>query len=506
VGPKTTKLYGPPGTGKTTECIRAVEKLIAGGAAPEKIGYFSFTQKAANVARERACEYFGLPASSFPNFRTIHSLAYHQLGMNRGQVMDHRQWKEFGELAGYEFQGRTQIEDGSLYGMNRGDRIRFLEGLSRNRRTSLESAYLSSQDFDDVAVQELEVFSLSLQKFKRNRGLIDFGDILENFIAAPDHCVPELDAVICDEAQDNSLPQWDIIRRLAEKTNSLLIAGDDDQATYSWAGADVESFLSFPGEVRVLHKSMRVPRAVQPFSERIVSRIVRRAPKAWGAREGDSGRVSWERSVDNIDMSTGKWMILARNGYMLSKLEKRCMEDGYAFTSVGRSPIDSPALKAIMIWEGLRKNAEFPKREIEKLYRYCSPAVLPDRAGLSAAAADQPLAGQEARGWFGFGGQMPVWHEALDLIDPTEREYFIAARRRGEKLLDPKPRIEISTIHAAKGGEAENVVLLTDVSTRSQRQMTLDPDSEHRVFYVATTRAAKNLFLVEPQTPIHYEV
>ena len=38
-------------------------------------------------------------------------------------------------------------------------------------------------------------------------------------------------------------------------------------------------------------------------------------------------------------------------------------------------------------------------------------------------------------------------------------------RRNGEKL-NEKPRIELSTIHAAKGGEATNVVLLTDLTDK----------------------------------------
>jgi superfamily I DNA/RNA helicase len=36
-------------------------------------------------------------------------------------------------------------------------------------------------------------------------------------------------------------------------------------------------------------------------------------------------------------------------------------------------------------------------------------------------------------------------------------------RRKGEKL-NEAPRITLSTIHGAKGGECENVVLLTDLS------------------------------------------
>jgi DNA helicase-2/ATP-dependent DNA helicase PcrA len=70
--------------------------------------------------------------------------------------------------------------------------------------------------------------------------------------------------------------------------------------------------------------------------------------------------------------------------------------------------------------------------------------------------------------------------------------------RRGEKITK-EPRIRLSTIHAAKGGEATNVVLLTDITTRVYKTYQQNPDDENRVFYVGLTRAKENLYLIEPQ-------
>ena len=50
--------------------------------------------------------------------------------------------------------------------------------------------------------------------------------------------------------------------------------------------------------------------------------------------------------------------------------------------------------------------------------------------------------------------------------------------RNGEKFKD-KPRIIISTIHQSKGGEADNVVLLTDMGRLSWDS--LGSDEENRV-------------------------
>ena len=65
--------------------------------------------------------------------------------------------------------------------------------------------------------------------------------------------------------------------------------------------------------------------------------------------------------------------------------------------------------------------------------------------------------------------------------------------------LDEKPRIEVSTIHASKGGERDNVMLLTDLSYgpyKSSKDTQQGRDDELRVFYVGATRAKKKLVIV----------
>ena len=90
------------------------------------------------------------------------------------------------------------------------------------------------------------------------------------------------------------------------------------------------------------------------------------------------------------------------------------------------------------------------------------------------------------------------WQQALDKVPDVDVAYINALLRRGEDLTAP-PRIKLSTIHGAKGGEAENVVLYTDLTAAAEQSMEKDPDSMHRVFYVAVTRTKQNLYLVEPE-------
>ena len=50
------KIYGPPGTGKTHRLINRARAYVRIGTPLHKIGYFAFTRKAANTAKDRMLE------------------------------------------------------------------------------------------------------------------------------------------------------------------------------------------------------------------------------------------------------------------------------------------------------------------------------------------------------------------------------------------------------------------------------------------------------------------
>jgi DNA helicase-2/ATP-dependent DNA helicase PcrA len=66
--------------------------------------------------------------------------------------------------------------------------------------------------------------------------------------------------------------------------------------------------------------------------------------------------------------------------------------------------------------------------------------------------------------------------------------------------LNAAPKIKLSTIHGAKGGEADNVLLLTDLSTKFAKSYDTNPDDINRLLYVGITRTRKTLHLVMPRS------
>ena len=97
-----------------------------------------------------------------------------------------------------------------------------------------------------------------------------------------------------------------------------------------------------------------------------------------------------------------------------------------------------------------------------------------------------------------------IWHEAFDRVGMQEREYLISCLRKEEKVTSP--RIKLSTIHAAKGGECDNVVLLTDMANSTWKELGKNPENENRTFYVAVTRTKQNLHVVLPRTHKNFTI
>ena len=91
------KIFGPPGTGKTTTLLNLVDEYIKKGTSLNRIGYFAFTRKAANEAKERMLDkHPDLNKKDLRYFQTLHSFAFHTLGMSEENVMQPVHYEQIG--------------------------------------------------------------------------------------------------------------------------------------------------------------------------------------------------------------------------------------------------------------------------------------------------------------------------------------------------------------------------------------------------------------------------
>ena len=488
-----TKVFGPPGSGKTTFLLNIVETELSNDVHPAKIGYFAFTKKAANEAKERAIAKFPHlnPDTDFPWFRTLHSLAYRCLGISTKDMMTPEHYREFAKEAGIEL----AIEGGEEDFMVKADNPILNEiNIARIKGMDLKTHY--NQSAMDIEWFHFEYVERAYRHYKTSRALMDFTDLLEYVLLEPDR-LPNLDALIIDEAQDLSRLQWRLVEQLALRSQRAFLAGDDDQAVYTWAGADVDSFLMFEGDVKVLDQSYRVPAKIHALANSVVTRIRKRQPKVWKARE-ETGSISFYNDFHHVDITHGEWLVLASTNYMLTDMHEWLKSQGLLFERHGQRSVSENTLLAVLGWEKLRKGGEVPFPVVKHIYKYLDSSCV--KHGYKTLKTADPEANytldllKEKHGLL----STEIWHEALTKISEERRDYMRSLLRRGVKLTGKVP-IKLSTIHGAKGGEADNVLLLSDLSTRFAKEYKRNADDINRLFYVGITRAKQTLHIVLPK-------
>lgn len=499
----TEIILGPPGTGKTTTLLNEVEAELGRGVAPDRIGYVTFTRRGAEEAVTRAVVKFGLSREALPYFRTLHSLCFRALGLGKGDVLDGTMLKrDFADYAGIKITGRWS-EDGTFGGYEMGDRILFMENLARVRGIPLREQY--QRDHDAMRWSEVDRTSRALVAFKASHGLLDYTDMLSRFVeeAAP----PRLDLLVVDEAQDLSWLQWQVVWLLAKYAKRVIIGGDDDQAIYAWSGADSEALINMEGDVRVLGQSYRCPWRVQELGAGLLRRLAHRRPKEWQARPG-RGTLGKASTFEDVDVAQ-QWsdngvqpvLVLARNEYILrEQVEPELRLRGVFYEHAGHGSLAEGMRRAILAWEDLRAGREVAAAEVRRVYAAMTSGRGYSRGHktLPGVSDDKMLNMDDLKLMHGLIVDT-VWHEALDRFPRDDVSYVLAMRRAGERLL-ARPRVRISTIHGAKGGEASHVVVFKEMARRSHNEMMLNPDDELRVWYVAVTRARERLTLVASQT------
>ena len=262
---------------------------------------------------------------------------------------------------------------------------------------------------------------------------------------------------------------------------------------YVWSGADIKHFLSLKGDVRVLHQSYRIPVEVQKEANAIIGRVTERFPKQWKPRE-EKGAVIYYPSPEQVELNNGKtWYLLARNNYMLQRWEQVAWEQGVLFSTNRKASSMEPGhYTAIAAYEKLRKGGSITTASLNEIYNHSLQEQI-DKGRSTWRIQDTNI-----------NPNIP-WYSYFKGMGDDTLQYYRDVLNNGQKLSE-EPKVHISTIHGVKGGEADCVAMLTDVSWRCKNAAKTLPDSEHRAFFVGVTRARNELHIITPQTPVYYEM
>ena len=492
-----TIILGPPGTGKTTTLLDLVDQFLQQGIRPKQIGYFSFTKKAAKEAASRAADKFNLDIDTdLENFRTLHSLAFNELGMSKEKMMKPEDYKEFGQKCGLPIKtAKYSEEDGTF---NSDNEYLTIINTARVKRMDLLEYYDSRKNIIDIERSTLFLLSEQLQKFKKEKGLKDFTDLLEDYIALKKN--PNFKVLFIDEAQDLSLIQWEMVRTLWVNAEKTYIAGDDDQAIFKWAGADVDHFIALKEEVdniKTLDQSYRIPGGpIHELSQRIISKVQNRFDKQYKPRE-EIGILKRYSDITQVNMKEGEWLVLSSANYFLDDVKELCELQGWYYQCKGINSVSLKLLLALNNWEHWRKGSQLNTIEIKNIYEYLGSNVVDGFRKGKTLHSDAKYKLKECQEQHGLNIDK-VWYDSFEGLDNITENYIRNMRANGE-MINKNPRIKMSTIHGAKGGEADKVLLLQDITGAAIETFSHDPDELHRLFYTGATRAKRELHIVDPK-------
>lgn len=445
------RIFGAPGCGKTTRLMDILmEELKTSD--PNRIAYVSFTRKGTYEGVERAKALYSLGDNDLPYFRTLHSIAFREGGFSKYDMISKLDYRKFSEAMGMKFTGYYTEE---LYSND--DKYLFMHFMKRNNPST---AALYSQAVEGSILHTVEY---NYARFKEFEKVHDYTDIIERFIERNEAL--SVDVAIIDEAQDLTTLQWRMCEVAFRNCKRVYIAGDDDQAIYEWAGADVKYFLRLNAQDEILHKSYRLQKNILMKAKSISSLISTRVNKEFEAISNE-GNVFLHNDLNSLELNNDEsWYFLSRNNCFLSEYNNFLQQRACVFTTKGELSYDKKHIDAINTFEQARKLGRLSEIDELKLKNYLNKKV----------------------------DLFYPWY--LNLNFPNDKTAYYKDLIKYKTNLSSR-RMTVSTIHGVKGGEADNVVVLLNITRAVKTNMDYNPDAELRCLYVAVTRAKKNLHIV----------
>jgi DNA helicase-2/ATP-dependent DNA helicase PcrA len=216
-------------------------------------------------------------------------------------------------------------------------------------------------------------------------------------------------------------------------------------------------------------------------------------------------------------MSESSWLIMGRTRTIREDLEEMLVKKNVFFRvkmrdNKYRYSIKSQERNAILSWKDLTiyKNS-ISLKMVENMYKvlgkdFVTRGFKKIVSEQRKALPDKKVSFDELKQDYGLVAEISQsWVDVMTTLNTETRAYLENLESRGEDI-GREPRITLSTIHQQKGGEADNVIVSLDIGKMAYDDYKKNPISEHRLFYVAFSRAKENLYIMTPTSKEAYRV
>lgn len=363
----------------------------------------------------------------------------------------------------------------------------FIEVLSyaRSKRLSPSEGYQISHRPGTEAHFLSFVESYNDWKFKF--GYIDFTDMLDIAAKTLKRAQVNYGLVIVDEAQDMTPLHWAVIERILEVNPEcqVIASGDDDQCLYTFAGAQADGMPQFEArynaERTILEQSFRVPQTVFELAQTVVHQIEQRVQKKYFPRKA-IGSVTYFPSTQFMEITPKvDTLVLYADKFVRADMVEPMLKDSlirYRSLNGFPAPLDTKAGRLIMMIQQYSNDQILDDEDLTGQVRSCL-----SRQGLEVWNHVAPSA---------ILNRIRHWDWSLIAGYARSNQYYL------ERITDISPTVvRISTMHGAKGLQADDVHLVLSLSERATLEAAINPDHVHRLIYTAITRTKERLFIYE---------
>ena len=544
-----------PGSGKTRTLVERAAWLIEEQKiSPFEIVLVTFTRKASQEMRERIGACIGAAANKI-TIGTFHSIALRLL---------HR----FGDLIGYKPKNITvygEWEESILLKECARDLAIYNGKTWKIRKNDVDAVFSAYYDCGKEPSEGSPCYKLFKDFMGRCREncSMTYGGLLLGIRQLLPYIAKYLQwkHLMVDEAHDNSIFQWDLIRDIQAYTGcSLFAISDPDQAIYSWRGAYPQYIVDHAKDfdVYMLERNYRSLPEIVEAANRLIEHNSERLPKTMRATRNldvssfdiDTEVVQTLTGCDSVELANvvaawkywghGSVAVLSRIHVLLEKLSEELTAIGVPHVKIGRKT-------ELTNSEEFRRIHAFLKLIVNP-YDNFSFMLIREKVGLSreqynaVRLAATQMSASHYQAWVKSsftlpefmqydwnGGDYPLFtviahmqdsvaisDDILDFITAwisdnptgTVAEYldWLATWDIQDEIADEenKDKVTLCTIHAAKGLEFPVVIVAgcNEGILPSKRAVSAgDIEEERRLMYVAATRAEDRLIItVRPET------
>jgi superfamily I DNA/RNA helicase len=425
--------------------------------------------------------------------RTMHSLGLSMIKRNISGV------SPIPDNFKYEAYVRNNINNispiGNIYKLKDGEKYRYFNNIKKY--IEFGRCYLC-QTVEDLALiderygieplkDEKEVAINALEWGRNCLETIDYGDMVWLPTALNLKPLGHLyDFIMVDECQDMNKAERELILKCFKMGTRMISVGDTSQAIYSFSGANPEAFR----ELSKMPNTTSLPLSISyRCSKNIVDFAKKLVPSIESNDDGREGVVKYNVGLDEINDGD---MILCRNNAPLIQIYSTFLKQGKKCHILGKDI--SSNLKSTIKWTKQDKlNIDCRKDGVfARLYSdlFDQRDALANRCGIDKESA---MDSQQIQNLLDTIRTLEILAEGLTTTKELEQRIDEIFPKR-----DNKSGIILSTIHKAKGLEANNVYiacksLMPSKSAKKQWEI----EQEYNLMYVAYTRAKDTLGFID---------